>query len=68
MCKLCDEGKPQDPTDSPRDSRRDFLKAAATGVAAAGLPLFAARPAAAKDKGKGKKAGSAATVPAPKKP
>src|SRR5882757_1712693 len=48
MCKLCDEGKPQDHTGSPRDSRRDFLKVAATtGVAAAGLNLFAARPAAA---------------------
>lgn len=48
MCKLCDEGKPQDHTGSLRDSRRDFLKAtAATGVAAAGLNLFAARPAAA---------------------
>jgi 5-methylthioadenosine/S-adenosylhomocysteine deaminase len=48
MCKLCDEGKPQDHTGSLRDSRRDFLKVAATtGVAAAGLNLFAARPAAA---------------------
>ena len=39
MCTLCDEGIPQrHPT-----SRRDFLKAtAATGVAAAGLDLFAA--------------------------
>ena len=44
MCKLCDEGVPQ----SHSESRRDFLKAtAATGVAAAGLPLFAARPATA---------------------
>jgi len=35
MCKLCEEGKPQDHTGSPRDSRRDFLKVAATtGVAA----------------------------------
>jgi cytosine/adenosine deaminase-related metal-dependent hydrolase len=42
MCRLCDEGNPQD-HDS---SRRDFLKAAtATGAAASGL--FAARPAAA---------------------
>ena len=48
MCKLCDEGKPQDHSGSLRDSRRDFLKVAATtGVAAAGLNLFAARPAAA---------------------
>src|SRR5439155_4558848 len=44
MCKLCDEGIPQ----SHSGSRRDFLKAtAATGIAAAGLNLFAARPAAA---------------------
>jgi cytosine/adenosine deaminase-related metal-dependent hydrolase len=50
MCKLCDEGKPQDHTGSLGDSRRDFLKAAAaTGVAAAGLNLFVARPAAAHD-------------------
>src|SRR5207237_300673 len=42
--KLCDEGIPQ----SHSGSRRDFLKAtAATGVAAASLNLFAARPAAA---------------------
>ena len=48
MCRLCDEGTPQDHTGSLRDSRRDFLKtAAAAGVAAAGLNLFAARPAAA---------------------
>src|SRR6266568_2349034 len=47
MCKLCDEGNPQDHTGSQL-GRRDFLKAtAATGVAAAGLNLFAARPAAA---------------------
>jgi 5-methylthioadenosine/S-adenosylhomocysteine deaminase len=45
MCELCDEGKPQ----NHFGSRRDFLKtAAATGVAAAaGLNLFAPRPAAA---------------------
>ncbi|HEV3312397.1 MAG TPA: twin-arginine translocation signal domain-containing protein, partial [Chloroflexota bacterium] len=48
MCRLCDEGRPQDHTGSRRDSRRDFLKTVATaGVAAAGLNLFAARPAAA---------------------
>jgi cytosine/adenosine deaminase-related metal-dependent hydrolase len=46
MCRLCDEGKPQ----NHFGSRRDFLKAAtATGVAAAGLNLFAARPAGAHD-------------------
>ncbi|MGH6631677.1 MAG: twin-arginine translocation signal domain-containing protein, partial [Burkholderiales bacterium] len=53
MCKLCDEGKPQDHTGSPSASRlgrRDFLKAsAATGAAAAGLSLFNAPPAAARD-------------------
>jgi 5-methylthioadenosine/S-adenosylhomocysteine deaminase len=47
MCKLCDAGIPQ----THSGSRRNFLKgAAATGVAgaaAAGLNLFAARPAAA---------------------
>ena len=48
MCKLCDEGIPQDHPGPVRDSRRDFLKTAAlTGVAAGGLNLFAARPAAA---------------------
>jgi len=46
MCKLCDDGIPQNHS----SSRRDFLKAtAATGVAAAGVNLFAARPAAAHD-------------------
>ena len=44
MCKLCDAGNPQDHS----DSRRNFLKATtASGVAAAGLSLFAARPATA---------------------
>jgi 5-methylthioadenosine/S-adenosylhomocysteine deaminase len=44
MCILCDVGKPQ----HHFGSRRNFLKgAAATGVAAAGFNLFAARPAAA---------------------
>jgi 5-methylthioadenosine/S-adenosylhomocysteine deaminase len=46
MCKLCDAGEPRNHS----GSRRNFLKgAAATGVAAAGLNLFAARPAAADD-------------------
>jgi cytosine/adenosine deaminase-related metal-dependent hydrolase len=41
MCRLCDEGKPQDHSASLPGSRRDFLKAsAATGAAAAGLSLF----------------------------
>jgi cytosine/adenosine deaminase-related metal-dependent hydrolase len=46
MCKLCDQGYRQ----NHFASRRDFLKgAAATGAAAAGFNLFAARPAAADD-------------------
>ena len=50
MCKLCDAGLPQDHADSPAGSRRKFLKtAAATPLAAAGLNLFGARPAAAHD-------------------
>jgi 5-methylthioadenosine/S-adenosylhomocysteine deaminase len=49
MCKLCDEGKPQDHTDSPRSSRREFLKAStAIGAGAAGLNMFAARAAEAR--------------------
>jgi 5-methylthioadenosine/S-adenosylhomocysteine deaminase len=44
MCKLCDQGMLK----NHFGSRRDFLKgAAAAGVAAAGLNLFASRPAAA---------------------
>jgi 5-methylthioadenosine/S-adenosylhomocysteine deaminase len=46
MCKLCDAGTPQDHF----GSRRNFLKATtATSAAAAGLSLFAAKPAAADD-------------------
>ena len=46
MCNLCDQGNPR----NHYASRRNFLKgAAATGVAAAGLNLFAARRAAADD-------------------
>src|SRR3974377_1477377 len=46
MCKLWHEGVPQ----NHFGSRRNFLKGAvATGAAAAGLNLFAARPAAADD-------------------
>ena len=44
MCRLCDEGKPQDHS----GSRRNFFKtAAATGVAATAFDLLAAGPAAA---------------------
>jgi 5-methylthioadenosine/S-adenosylhomocysteine deaminase len=50
MCRMCDEGKPQDHGGSLGGSRRDFLKAStATGLAAAGLNLFATGPAAAQD-------------------
>src|SRR5262245_12256042 len=46
MCRLCDEGKPQ----NHFGSRRNFMKgAAATAIAAAGLNLFAPRPALADD-------------------
>jgi cytosine/adenosine deaminase-related metal-dependent hydrolase len=48
MCILCDKGFPQNHT-SPQLGRRDFLKTTAAGGAAAGLGLFAARPAAAHD-------------------
>jgi cytosine/adenosine deaminase-related metal-dependent hydrolase len=44
MCKLCDAGQPH----NHFGSRRNFLKGAvATGIAATGLNLFAARPAVA---------------------
>jgi 5-methylthioadenosine/S-adenosylhomocysteine deaminase len=44
MCRLCDEGRPQDHS----GSRRNFFKtAAATGVAATAFDLLAAGPAAA---------------------
>jgi cytosine/adenosine deaminase-related metal-dependent hydrolase len=47
MCKLCDEGNPQNHS----SSRRDFLKAtAATGVVA-GADLFSPRPAPAHESG-----------------
>jgi len=53
MCILCIQGKPQDHSGSPSGSqlgRRDFLKAStATAAAAAGMGLFATRPAAAHD-------------------
>jgi 5-methylthioadenosine/S-adenosylhomocysteine deaminase len=48
MCKLCDEGFPQNHTGTQL-GRRDFLKTTAAGGAAAGLGLFATRPAAAHD-------------------
>src|SRR5438094_2102015 len=47
MCKMCDEGKPQDHTDSLSGSRRDFLKASAATAAAAGLNVSTARSVAA---------------------
>jgi 5-methylthioadenosine/S-adenosylhomocysteine deaminase len=48
MCILCDKGFPQNHTRSQL-GRRDFLKTTAAGGAAAGLGLFAARPASAND-------------------
>src|SRR5712691_13085979 len=48
MCILCDKGFPQNHAGSQL-GRRDFLKTTAAGGAAAGLGLFAARPAAAQD-------------------
>ena len=51
MCRLCDEGKPQDHTGSLRDSRRDFLKVStATAVAATGLNFLSAPAAASQAK------------------
>ena len=50
MCKLCDQGSPQDHAALPGNSRRDFLKvstATATAAAAAGMSLLTASPAAA---------------------
>jgi cytosine/adenosine deaminase-related metal-dependent hydrolase len=46
MCKLCDDGFPQNHSGL---GRRDFLKTAAVGGTAAGLGLFATRPVAAGD-------------------
>src|SRR6266566_970292 len=48
MCILCDKGFPQSHAGSQL-GRRDFLKTTVAGGAAAGLGLFAARPAAAQD-------------------
>jgi 5-methylthioadenosine/S-adenosylhomocysteine deaminase len=59
MCKLCDQGKPQDHDASLSDSRRDFLKAsAATAVAAAGMNFLTAPPAAADPGDSGPPAGA----------
>jgi 5-methylthioadenosine/S-adenosylhomocysteine deaminase len=49
MCILCAQGKPQDHSRDSQLGRRDFLKTAAAGGAAAGMGLFAARPASAND-------------------
>jgi cytosine/adenosine deaminase-related metal-dependent hydrolase len=58
MCRLCDEGKPQ----NHFGSRRNFLKAtAATGVAAAGSSLFTARPSAANVEGAPERTGRRGT-------
>lgn len=50
MCRLCEEGKPQDHSDPPSGTRRNFLKtSAAVGAGAAGFNLFTAGSAAARD-------------------
>src|SRR5258706_2394827 len=52
MCILCMQGKRKDHSGYPSGSqlgRRDFLKASTATAAAAGMSLFAARPAAAHD-------------------
>ena len=49
MCKMCDEGKPQDHSGSRGGSRRDFLKTSAAAGAAAGTGLFSARSEATQD-------------------
>jgi hypothetical protein len=50
MCKLCDEGKPQDHRHASSGSRRDFIKASTAAAAAAGaMNLFTPRTALADD-------------------
>jgi len=50
MCRLCDEGKPQDHVSTKAASRRDFLKASsASAVAATGLGLLNASTATAQN-------------------
>ena len=54
MCRMCDDGNPQDHVRAHASSRRDFLKAStATAIGAAGLNLLAARPASAQDNEQG---------------
>src|SRR5689334_1246366 len=47
MCRMCDEGKPQDHSTAPHASRRDFLKVSTATAAAATVGLFDAPRAAA---------------------
>ena len=50
MCRMCDDGNPQDHVRAHASSRRDFLKAStATAIGAAGLNLLTAGPASAQD-------------------
>ena len=59
MCRMCDDGKPQDHGRAHASSRRDFLKAStATAIGAAGLSLLTARPASAQEEGQGPPASS----------
>jgi cytosine/adenosine deaminase-related metal-dependent hydrolase len=51
MCKLCDEGRPQEHNASLHESRRDFLKISTATAAAAGLNLFSAPARADDDQG-----------------
>jgi 5-methylthioadenosine/S-adenosylhomocysteine deaminase len=52
MCKLCDEGTPQDhrPEGQRWNPRRGFLKAGSAAAAAGGLALFNAPPASAQER------------------
>src|SRR4030095_4522619 len=49
MCRMCDDGKPQDHARAHVGSRRDFLKASTATAAATGLSLLHASSASAKN-------------------
>src|SRR5437764_13687825 len=49
MCRLCDEGKPQDHAGAWHGRRDSLWASTATSASAAGMSLFAARPARADD-------------------
>src|SRR6516164_83180 len=55
MCRMCDDGRPQDHARAKGNSRRDFLKTSTATAAATGLSLLGASSASAKDdNGQGK--------------